>query len=194
MVWLRLISHRKKLSPSRRKYAAHLASTTLSLRSKRIKNVSTFSTSPLSIKPYSKPGNIPQYINRQSNHPPPILLNLPSAINRRLSNISSDKCSFDSAAPPYQEALKKSGYSYTLNFDPQPSKDKRSRQRNILRFNPPYSANVATNIGHTFLKIIDESFPKTHPLHKVFSTNPVKLSYSCMPSMEKLIRQKSIHI
>ena len=142
-----------------------------------------------SFKPYTKPGNIPQYINRQSNHPPPILRNLPSAINRRLSNISSDKCSFDSAAPPYQKALKKSGYSYTLNFDPQPSKDKRSRQRNILWFNPPYSANVATNIGHTFLKIL--ILPKTHPLHKVFNRNTVKLSDSCMPSMEKLITAKN---
>ena len=56
---------------------------------------------------------------------------------------------------------------------------------------PPYSANVATNIGHTFLKLLDESLPKTHPLHKVFNRNTVKLSYSCMPSMEKLITAKN---
>ena len=61
-----------------------------------------------SFRLYTKPGNTPQYINRQSNHPLPILRNLPAAINRRLSNISSDKRSIVSAAPPYQEAFKKS--------------------------------------------------------------------------------------
>ena len=127
----------------------------------------------LPFRPYTKPGNTPQYINCHSNHPLPILRNVPAAINRRLSNISSDKRSFDTAAPPYQEALRKSGYNYNLNFDPQPSKDKRSRQRNILWFNPPYNANVATNIGHTFLKIIDECFPKNNPLHKIFNRNTV---------------------
>ena len=170
--------HNLKLTIEANKKCVNFLDVTLDLRTQ-------------SFKPYTKPGSIPQYINRQSNHPPPILRNLPSAINRRLSNISSDKCSFDSAAPPYQEALKKSGYSYTLSFDPQPSKDKRSRQRNILWFNPPYNANVATNIGHIFLKILDESFPKTNPLHKVFNRNTVKLSYRCMPNMEKLIRAKN---
>ena len=41
------------------------------------------------------------------NHPPSILRRIPEAINRRPTNISSDKQSFDAAIPPYQEALKK---------------------------------------------------------------------------------------
>ena len=170
--------HNLKLTIEANKKCVNFLDVTLDLRTQ-------------SFRPYTKPGNTPQYINRHSNHPPPILRNLPAAINRRLSNISSDKRSFDSAAPPYQEALRKSGYNYNLNFDPQPSKDKRSRQRNILWFNPPYNANVATNIGHTFLKIIDECFPKSNLLHKIFNRNTVKLSYSCMPSMEKLITAKN---
>ena len=56
---------------------------------------------------------------------------------------------------------------------------------------PPYNANAATNISHTFRKIIDECFPKSNPLHKIFNRNTVKLSYSCMPSMEKLITAKN---
>ena len=75
-----------------------------------------------SFKPFTKPNNTPQYVNRHSNHPPSILRNIPEAINKRLSNISSDKASFDSAIPPYQEALKKSGYAHTLNFNPEPPK------------------------------------------------------------------------
>ena len=35
--------------------------------------------------PYNKPGNIPLYINKKSNHPPRIIKNIPKSINKRLS-------------------------------------------------------------------------------------------------------------
>ena len=35
----------------------------------------------------------------------------------------------------------------------------------IIRFNTPYSENVETNIGKTFLKLIDKHFPKTQELY-----------------------------
>ena len=63
-------------------------------------------------KPYTKPDKVIQYVNRESNHPPSVLRSIPEAINKRLSNTSSDKHSFDLAVPPYQEALRKSGYDY----------------------------------------------------------------------------------
>jgi hypothetical protein len=129
-----------------------------------------------------KPGNTPLYINHNSNHPPPILRSIPDAINKRLSNISSDKQSFESAVPPYQEALRKSGFNYVLNYNPQPPKPKRNRNRNVIWFNPPYSANVATNIGHKFLQAIDECFPPNHPLHKLFNRNNLKLSTAVCPT------------
>ena len=71
-----------------------------------------------SYKPFMKPGNAPVYVTYNSNHPPSILRGIPDAINKRLSNISSDKRSFDSAAPPYQEALRKSGFDYNLSYIP----------------------------------------------------------------------------
>ena len=138
-------------------------------------------------KPFTKPGNIPQYVNRHSNHPPSILRSIPEAINRRLTNISSDKQSFDAAIPPYQEALKKSGYDFQLNYNPQRRQCKRPRSRNILWFNPPYSVNVATNVGKKFLEAIDECFPKNNPLNKIFNRNTMKLSYSCMPNISSII-------
>ena len=134
-----------------------------------------------------KPGNIPQYVNRQSNHPPSVLRKIPEAINQRLSHISSDKQSFESACPPYQEALSKSGYKFRLHYNPEPPKPKRSRSRNVIWFNPPYSDNVASNIGRKFLKTIDDCFPPNHPLHKILNRNTLKLSYSCMPNMHNLI-------
>ncbi len=140
-----------------------------------------------SFKPFTKPNNTPKYVHRQSNHPPSILRNIPESINRRLSSISSDKKSFDDAAPPYQEALDKSGYSHQLKYNPETTKRKRPRHRNIIWFNPPYSANVATNIGHRFLRIVEESFPKSHVLSKIFNRNTLKVSYSCMQNLKTII-------
>ena len=147
----------------------------------------TFDLRTPSYKPYMKPGNTPLYVNHNSNHPPSVLRSIPEAINRRLSNISTDRQSFDSAAPPYQEALRKSGFNYSLHYNPLPPKPKRQRNRNILWFNPPYSVNVATNVGHKFLQAIDECFPPNHPLHKIFNRNTLKLSYSCMPNAHQII-------
>ena len=123
-------------------------------------------------KPYTKPNSVPLYVHRDSNHPLPILRQIHKSINRRLSKISSCQRTFDSTPQPYHEALLKSGHDYQLHFDPKPTQEKRSKKRNVIWFNPPYSANVATNIGRKFLKAIDECFPKGHPLLKGLFTRP----------------------
>ena len=128
-----------------------------------------------------KPGNTPQYVHCDSNHPPSIIRSVPEAINKRLSNISSDKSAFDSAIPPYQEALRRSGYNYKLQYNPQPTKPKRPRSRNVIWFNPPYNSTVSTNIGYKFLQAIDECFPSHHLLHKIFNRNTlISFLYVCM--------------
>ena len=94
--------------------------------------------------PYTKEGNIPLHIHKESNHQPSILKNIVKSINKRLSNISLDKECFDSAKGIYQEALNKSGYRYNLSFQPsQPPRQRNTRQRNILWFNPPYKIGRA---------------------------------------------------
>lgn len=138
--------------------------------------------------PYTKEGNIPLYVHRKSNHPPSILKNIPESINKRLSEISSDKECFDSAKQVYQEALDKSGYRYDLSYKVTPSQTRRrTRQRNIIWYNPPYSRNVETNVGKCFLSLIDQHFPKSNPLHKIFNRNTLKLSYSCMNNVKSII-------
>jgi len=85
--------------------------------------------------PYTKEGNIPVYVHKKSNHPPSILKNIPKSINRRLSEISSDKKCFDNAKHVYQEALNKSGYHHNLSYDESPSQTphpRKRRQRNII--------------------------------------------------------------
>ena len=126
----------------------------------------------LIFKPYMKPNNKIQYINKDSNHPPSILKNIPAAVNRRLCSISSNEAVFDAAAQPYQEALAASGFAPDLKYGPiqTPSKRKRNRGRKIIYFNPPYSANVATKIGAKFLKIIDTCFPPWPPPSQNFES------------------------
>ena len=145
-------------------------------------------------KPYSKPTTTPLYVHSKSNHPPCIIKNIPEAINKRLSEISSDEEVFKKAAPPYQEALRKSGYSYTLKFNPPQQQspestntEKKKRQRNIIWFNPPFSKNVQTNIGKEFLNLIKKCFPPNHKLRKLFNRNNLKLSYSCSPNIKQII-------
>ena len=96
--------HSLKLTIEANKKCVNYLNITLDLRS-------------ASYKPYMKPGNTPQY-HCDSNHPPSIIRSVPEAINKRLSNISSDKSAFDSAIPPYQEALRRSGYNYKLQYNP----------------------------------------------------------------------------
>ena len=140
-------------------------------------------------KPYSKPASTPLYVHSKSNHPPNIIRNIPESINRRLSEISYDEHVFKEAAPPYQEALRKSGYSYNLKFQPAPQRppDRKSRRRKIIWFNPPYNRNVTTNIGRAFINLIERCFPAGHRLRKIFNRNTIKLSYSCTPNVKQII-------
>lgn len=139
--------------------------------------------------PYTKEGNVPLYVHKKSNHPPSILKNIPESINKRLSEISSDKESFENAKDIYQDALNKSGYNYNLSYRnaPPETKQRKNRPRNITWFNPPYSQNVKTKVGKCFLTLIDKHFPKSNPLHRIFNRNTLKLSYSCMNNVKAII-------
>ena len=58
-----------------------------------------------SYKAYMKPNNEPVYINKNSNHPPQVLKELPKTIEKRISNISSSKEIFDISKPIYEKSL-----------------------------------------------------------------------------------------
>ena len=66
-------------------------------------------------KPYRKPNDEPLYINRSSNHPPSIIRELPGSINRRINKLSSNKDTFYTAAPIYNEALNEATLIHHLN-------------------------------------------------------------------------------
>ena len=146
-------------------------------------------------RPYSKPNNTLQYIHMDSNHPKNIKKNIPAMVEKRLSSLSKTQEIFEEEKFPYEEALKQSGYSQRLSY--QQSNDthrKRNRQRKILWFNPPFSENVATNVGREFLKIVEKNFPVNHKYNRIFNKNTVKVSYSCMNNMENIIKSHNMSI
>jgi len=139
-----------------------------------------------SYKPFMKPNNKILYVHQESNHPPALLKNIPENINKRLTSISSSKKVFNDAIPPYQKALDESGYNHKLTYNPQPTRN-RNRKRKVIWYNPPWNANVKTNLGRKFINIINKCFPNEHPLHKIFNKHTLKLSYSCMPNIKSII-------
>ena len=141
-------------------------------------------------KPYNKPNNNPLYVDDDSNHPPQIIRNLPKSINNRLTKTSSNNAVFVQAATVYQKAIDSSKYTHQLLYNPEVSRPeviRKRRRRNITWYNPPYSVNVASNIGRKFLKLLENEFPKEHKLNRIFNRNTVKVSYSCTRNIKNII-------
>ena len=143
----------------------------------------TFDLKSATYYPYRKPNNEPLYINKHSNHPPLIINQIRSLISNRISENSCDKNHFDKAAPDYNIALKNSGFNENVTYVPSPSK-LQTRKRQIIWFNPPYGANVKTNVGKIFTRLVDKHFPRHHKYYKVFNRNNIKLSYIFMPNIK----------
>ena len=93
----------------------------------------------------------------------------------------------------YDNALKASGFSEEAEYLEERKSavrgKRRNRPRKITWFNPPFSQNVATNVGRKFRTLIRKHFPRSSKLYKTFNENTLKISYSCMPNMAAVIRQ-----
>ena len=152
-------------------------------------------------KPYKKPNDDPLYINKNSNHPPTIVKQIPKAIAKCISDISSNKEIYDQNINYYKKALERSGYNnISLPYNPSQQQQhdnveqREQRKRKIIWFNPPFSLNVKTNVGKRFLKLLTCHFPKGNPLHKLYNRNTVKISYCCMKNMGSIISSHNKHI
>ena len=137
------------------------------------------------------------YINKNSNHSPNIINEVPKAISKRLTSISCNENVFDRNIGIYITVLKISGFDQTLTYDEldeptsgsfnEESKQTRKRKQNIIWYNPPYSMNVKTNVGKIFFKLLRKHFPPSHPMYTIFNTNKVKTIYSCFPNISSII-------
>ena len=188
-----------RLADKRRKYLSSFFKSEFGLKITAKANLKivnfldiTFDLTNGTYKPYRKPNDEPLYINRLSNHPPSIIRQLPSSINKRINKLSCNQETFNEAAPLYNGALKRSNFDTTLTYEPTNQDDnrinsqRRNRQRNVIWYNPPYSRNVRTNVGRDFLQLIDKHFPPSHKLHKLFNRHIVRVSYSCTENMKSV--------
>ena len=67
------------------------------------------------------------------------------------------------------------------------AKPNKNRKKNIIWFNPSYSANVTTKIGIKFLQILDKYSPNSNKFQKLLNLNNVKFSYSSLPYFASII-------
>ena len=172
----------------------------------------TFNLGTGKYKPFKKPNNNPRYIHVESNHPGNIIKQIPKSISKRISTNSYDKAIFDDAAPYYNERLKESGYQETINYEETgPNEEEEAsqtpnsptsqanqelrpnnrnrRNRKVIWFNPPFCKSVETKVGKIFLELIDRHFPAGHRYRKIFNRNTIKVSYSCVDNMERIIKR-----
>ena len=145
-----------------------------------------FNLNDQTYEPYIKPNNELVYINKQSNHPPNIIADIPNAISKSLTNISCNKNVFDRNVCIYQTELKNSGFDGTIIYNDQSDEAKnvnieeanqaRKHKRAIIWYNPPYSMNVETNVGRIFFKLLQKHFPPAHPKYTIFNNKKIKNS------------------
>ena len=153
---------------------------------------------PGTYRPYRKPDNMPVCINRKSNHSSAITKEIPKAIAKRISDISSSEVVLIESIPIYSDALRKHGFHGNVTFIPITTNTKANKKktckRKIIWFNPPYCLSVKTNVGRIFLKLIKKHFPKGNSLNNIFNKNTVKVSYSCMGNISSIISSHNKNI
>ena len=110
-------------------------------------------------------------------------------INKIICDLSINENEFNKAKPIYDNALRSSGFNSKLEYmESDESRQRRSRTRKIIWFNPSYCKQVKTDIGRSFRRLVRKHFPRQIPLQKIFNTNTIKISYSCTPNMSSIIK------
>ena len=77
----------------------------------------------------------PLYIHSELNHLPSIIKQLPSMINKRISNLSCNEHEFNKAKPLSETALKSSGFNYSMKFETHVENARRNRSIKTLKVN-----------------------------------------------------------
>ena len=158
-------------------------------------NINIISNYPLKIIK-SLPENIqkriykPLIYNINSNHPPKTIKNLPKNIQKRISKTQSSSIRiFNNSKDLFNNVLSASRFQQRIRFEQHKTSatPRKNRKSNIIWFNPPYSANVTTQIGNKFLEILDKYFPKSHKYHKILNCNNAKVSYNSLPNFVSII-------
>ena len=97
-------------------------------------------------EPYTKPNNVIQYVNANSNHPKNVLDNIPIGIEKRVNELSKNEFLFNKHKDTYQEVLSRAGYNYIIKYTEKRAEKKTNRQRKVIYFNPYFFKSMETNI------------------------------------------------
>ena len=139
--------------------------------------------------------NYSTYIQNPINSPN-IIKHMPASIETRLSNLSSTETIFKESTTHYENNLRQSGYNKKLSYKPTDTKHQKhsKHKRKIIWFNPPFSKNVSTKIGKSFLSLLDLHFPGNHIYSSIFNRNKTKVSYSCMQNTKCVINNHKMKV
>ena len=160
----------------------------------------TFNLKNGTFRPYQKPDDQIQYIHTESNHPsslpPNINKHIPASIETLLSNLSYTEIIFRESTTHYQNNLRQSGYKKKLTYKPTDTNHQKhsKHKRKIIWFNPPFSKNVSTKIGKSFLSLLGLHFPKKHIYSSIFNKNKIKVSYTCMQNIKSVINNHNMKV
>ena len=146
-------------------------------------------------RPYHKPDDQIQLIHTESNHPPNIIKHMPASIETRPSNLSSSEIIFKESTKHYENNFQ-SGCNKKLTYIPTDTNHQKhsKHKRKIIWFNPPFSKNVSTKIGKSFLRLLDLHFPRNHIYSSIFNRNKIKVSYSFMQNIKSVINNHNMEV
>ena len=60
--------------------------------------------------------------------------------------------------------------------------------------NPPFTKNVSTKIGKSFLSLSDLNFPRNYIYDSIFNRNKIKVSYSCVQNIKSIINNHNMKV
>ena len=121
-----------------------------------------------------------------------ILLN----IETRLSTLTSTEILFKESTTHYEDNSRQSRCNKKLTDKPTDTNHQKhsKHKRKIIWFNPPFSKNVFTKIGKSFLRLLDLHFPRNHIYSSIFNRNKIKVSYNRMQNIKSVINNHNMKV
>ncbi len=131
----------------------------------------TFDLNNGKFKPYRKPNDDPLYINRHSNHPPSIIKQLPTSINKRISALSADEQTFHESAPIYQNALRHTQFRPQTRLHEASTTKKHAETDNAISFGLTlHSAKMSKQTSHAIILCLIDKHSHLTTSYTRFST------------------------
>ena len=133
------------------------------------------------------------YIRNPMTHPN-IIKHIPASIETRLSNLSSTETIFKESTTHYKNNLRQSGCNKKLTYKPTDTNHQKhsKHKRKMIWFNPPFSKNISTKIGKSFLSLLDLHFQRIYS--SIFNRNKIKVSYSCIQNIKSVINNHNMKV